>query len=87
MESDDDDGITTGDFNFIFLYLSLNNFPFPCSVKYSHHWKKRQALIDEIIAHDVEAGDEEFDDEYSDLHSNFVTKASELRELQERCNQ
>ncbi|XP_011409692.2 PREDICTED: cyclin-D-binding Myb-like transcription factor 1 isoform X1 [Amphimedon queenslandica] len=84
---DDDDGITTSDFNFI-GFTFLNNFkPFPCSVKYSHHWKKRQALIDEIIAHDVEAGDEEFDDEYSDLHSSFVTKASELRELQERCGE
>ena len=78
----------------IYMYLSLLHLPvliiflfYLFLVKHSHHWKKRQALIDDIIAHDV-GEDEEFaaDDEYPDLHSNFVTKASELRELHEKCN-
>ena len=88
MENEDE--VSTGDLHvsFFITFTCLNNFTLLFFlVKHSHHWKKRQALIDDIIAHDV-GEDEEFaaDDEYPDLHSNFATKASELRELHEKCN-
>ena len=69
--------------------ISLTLFcliPFSCllSVTYSHHWRTRQALIDDLIAINDEDNDDD-DDAYSQLHSGFFTKTEDLRQLEEQC--
>lgn len=61
--------------------------PFSCllSVTYSHHWRTRQALIDDLIAINDEDNDDDDDDAYSQLHSGFFTKTEDLRQLEEQC--
>ena len=75
--------------------ISLTLFcliPFSCllSVTYSHHWRTRQALIDDLIAindedNDDDDDDDDDDDAYSQLHSGFFTKTEDLRQLEEQC--